>query len=125
MAAIIIRNRKILLVTGYGGTVYWTPGGKMEEDESREACLRRELFEELGIRVKEMAYYTSYETRKGIKGRQKSRCYFVRHSGTIRPKGEITKILWYSRGDFIVGKPRLFSGIGQNLIPKLISDGYL
>ena len=51
--AIIYRNGKLLIAQrhlkdSFGG--YWEfPGGKRERDETIEACLVREAFEELGI----------------------------------------------------------------------------
>ncbi|MFH1800697.1 MAG: (deoxy)nucleoside triphosphate pyrophosphohydrolase [Candidatus Omnitrophota bacterium] len=53
--AIIHKNGKILIAQrhlqdSFGG--YWEfPGGKREQDETIEACLAREVFEELGIRI--------------------------------------------------------------------------
>ena len=52
-AAIIIRDQKVLL-TRRGPSEklagYWEfPGGKIEDEETLEDCLRRELSEELGV----------------------------------------------------------------------------
>lgn len=54
--AIIHKNGKLLiaqrhLTDSFGG--YWEfPGGKREPEETIEACLTREAFEELGIRIR-------------------------------------------------------------------------
>lgn len=48
---IIIENEQILFVSDEGK--YWyTPGGRLEPDESMEACVEREIFEETGLVVK-------------------------------------------------------------------------
>ncbi|MFA7255644.1 MAG: (deoxy)nucleoside triphosphate pyrophosphohydrolase [Candidatus Omnitrophota bacterium] len=53
--AIIHKKGKLLiaqrhLTDSFGG--YWEfPGGKREQDETIEACLEREAFEELGIQI--------------------------------------------------------------------------
>lgn len=53
--AIIYKNGKLLvaqrhLQDSFGG--YWEfPGGKREKEETLEACLKREVFEELGIQI--------------------------------------------------------------------------
>ena len=52
-AAIIIRDNKILITRRKAGSTlsgYWEfPGGKIEDGESPQECLERELFEELGV----------------------------------------------------------------------------
>ncbi len=51
----IIQDGKILLIRkkkGHGRGKWNGPGGRMEPGESPEDCLRRELEEEIGIRVK-------------------------------------------------------------------------
>ena len=52
-AAIIIRENKILITRRKAGSILsgnWEfPGGKIEDGESPQECLERELFEELGI----------------------------------------------------------------------------
>jgi len=58
VAAIIVRNRQILLVEHRKrGEKYWVlPGGRLEGLETLDAALRRELHEELGLdaRVREL-----------------------------------------------------------------------
>ena len=126
VAAVIIINKKILLVTGYEGVFYWTPGGKIEGRESHENCLIRELFAELGIELESMKYYATFTFQNEIKGGiQTNHYYLVQFKGKIKPGQEITNIFWYSKQNFINKKPKISKGIETYLIPKLIDEGYL
>jgi len=53
--AIIVKEKKILIAQRLPGTYlagYWEfPGGKCEQNETLEDCLRREVMEELGVQV--------------------------------------------------------------------------
>jgi 8-oxo-dGTP diphosphatase len=55
-AAIIIENGRVILTRrkhDQSLAGYWEfPGGKIEEGETPQICLEREIFEELGVRVK-------------------------------------------------------------------------
>lgn len=55
-AAIIIKNNKVLIAQrkpyGYLANKWEFPGGKIENDESPESCLVRELKEEFSIDIK-------------------------------------------------------------------------
>jgi len=54
-AGLVFRGGKLLITQRYAnahlGGLWEFPGGKREQDESDEECLRRELREELGIEV--------------------------------------------------------------------------
>jgi mutator protein MutT len=54
-AAIVLQDNKVLLTRRAPGQSlegYWEfPGGKVEEGESLQECLKREIFEELGVQV--------------------------------------------------------------------------
>ena len=54
-AAIVLQDNKVLLTRralGQSLEGYWEfPGGKVEEGESLQECLKREIFEELGVQV--------------------------------------------------------------------------
>lgn len=62
-AAIIEKDGKILLARRKEGDALggkWEfPGGKMEPGETPEACLRRELMEEFGVKTKVGAFFCS------------------------------------------------------------------
>ncbi len=66
----IIRDGQILLIKkkrGHGRGKWNGPGGKMEFEEPSENCLRRELREEIGIKVKrerELGTLIFYENGK-------------------------------------------------------------
>ncbi len=42
ISAIIIKNKKLLLLTGDGLDLFWTPGGRLESEETHEICMARE-----------------------------------------------------------------------------------
>ena len=70
-AAIMRKNGKILIAKRQIGDAFegkWEfPGGKIEEGETPEQCLRREIFEEFGIEtiIKELLYIVPYTYIEG------------------------------------------------------------
>jgi len=64
LAGIIRKDNKILIgrrAPHEKASGLWEfPGGKMEEDETHEECLKRELMEELGIEADIGALFTEY-----------------------------------------------------------------
>ena len=68
-AALIISGGKILIARrkmGEPHAGYWEfPGGKVEEGESPQECLERELIEELGLKVKAGDIIAKSEDRSG------------------------------------------------------------
>ena len=102
IAALIVKDKKLLLVTGYDEKFYWTPGGKIEGEETHQNSLRRELFSELNIKVTSFEHHRSIMLPNQIKGgMQKNHYYLVQYSGKIKPSQEITKTIWYSKRDFL------------------------
>ena len=69
----VIRDGKILLIdkkTGFGKGKVNGPGGKIEKDESPEACAVRECQEELGITVARLKFCGQHRQQRlrNIKG---------------------------------------------------------
>jgi 8-oxo-dGTP diphosphatase len=64
VAALIIRSGRILLVENvkHGGVRMEPPGGKVHEGEVREESVRREVFEETGLKVGALKPFGAYET---------------------------------------------------------------
>ncbi|HTX91396.1 MAG TPA: A/G-specific adenine glycosylase [Anaerolineales bacterium] len=64
-AAVIRRDGKVLLAKrpakGLLGGLWEFPGGKVEEGESLEACLKREILEELGATIRVVEPFGVYE----------------------------------------------------------------
>lgn len=66
-AALIFDGDRVLVTSRPSGSEYagyWEfPGGKIEPGESRAACLKRELLEELALEVAvfDQVYFTEYE----------------------------------------------------------------
>lgn len=120
--AIIIRDRKLLLVTGHGASYYWSPGGGIENNETPLLALGRELLEELGVQVKSAKPYLSYIIEEN---QQQVDNFLVVITGEIKPSSEITGIIWLSK-DMFINKPITVSlGLVKKLMPALIKDGLL
>lgn len=66
--AIIIHEEKIVsMYRERQGRIFYTfPGGGMEENESEEECVKREVFEEFGIIVEPIKKVYTYENKNNI-----------------------------------------------------------
>ena len=120
---IIIKDGKLLLVKGKSKyKEYWTPGGKVDEGESEEECLRRELNEELNVSLVSCKFFKEY---RGESPYHKdtitiSKVYIVTIEGEISPSFEIGGYVWMSREDFQNKKYPLVEITEKEIIPDLI-----
>jgi len=114
---LILKNKKILLVTGHGADFYWTPGGGVESGETIVETLHREIREELGVVVTNFKPYHSYEYSD-----QKVDNFIIEIEGDIEVGEEITGFAWYDSSSNLI-KPS--NGFSDALMPQLINDGLL
>lgn len=113
---IIIRDRKVLLVTGRDADFYWTPGGGVEAGETIEKTLRREIIEELGVTITSLKPYYSYDYED-----QRVENFLIQIEGDIKTGSEITGTSWYSSGSTI----ELSNGFRTMVLPRLLDDGLI
>ena len=126
VAAIILNDKKVLMVTGHGADFYWTPGGMIDKSESSKQALSRELKEELRVMPKNIKEYFTYQGYKLETGKpMEVVCFLADYEGSLIPDHEVSSYMWYSRSHFDKKSPRLFYMIEEILIPKLIEDDLL
>ena len=123
IAAIIIQNNKILLLKGRGYEELWTPGGKIEENETDEDCLRRELHEEINVKLKGFKFFKSYTAKSPYHDwNTHQRAYIASIEGEIQPRAEIEDYVWYTKDDLINKKYPMIP-INEVIINDLIEQG--
>lgn len=111
---LIIKDDKILLVTGHNAGFYWTPGGGVEDGETVLETLHREIKEELGLTVTRATPHSTFTT-----DHQRIENFLIEVEGEILPGEEITGYAWYdTRSDII-----LSDGLRATTMPLLISEG--
>jgi 8-oxo-dGTP pyrophosphatase MutT (NUDIX family) len=118
--AIIIKNQALLLVSGHASDLYWTPGGKIDNNETAETTLRRELQEELGVNAKSLTPFAHITSTNSITGQEQTTKYcLVEIDAEPIPNNEISSIHWYTREDFKNGFPRISKTMREVTYPKL------
>lgn len=110
---LLIKDRKILLVTGHAADFYWTPGGGTEAGETVEETLRREIREELGVEISSMIHHSSYQYAD-----QQVENYRIEIEGEIMPGNEITGIAWFSSDSTIIPS----NGFKDTVLPQLLAE---
>jgi|SRR3989344_2024877 len=125
IAGIIIQDGKLLLLVGKGYSELWTPGGKRNEGESDEDCLRRELKEEISVDLIESKFFKEYSGSSFYHPEKKTigRYYIVKIKGKIKANAEIKNIVWFTKEDFENKKFPMISHTQNELIPDLIKEG--
>lgn len=101
-AVALIERRGHLLLTRRGRPPYagtWDlPGGFLEGDETPEAGLRRELKEELGVRVRRAHLVGLATDRYGPRGFPVlALVYRVTATGAVRPGDDVSEARWFPR----------------------------
>ena len=127
IVAIIIKDNKLLLVKGKGWPELWTPGGKIEEGESEEGTLKRELKEEINLDLQNMTFFKKYFYKNPyVEGTMtETKCFIVEVKGEPKADKEIDSIIWYSKEDFEKKKYPMLEENEKGLIPDLIEQDLL
>lgn len=122
VGAVVIKDRKMLVVREKGSQWFFIPGGRREGNESDEECLRREIREELGAEIEIVNFYNEFVTKaSGIKGKVKVRAYFCKMKNKPKPGSEIEEFAW-ADGSF---DKRKLGNVLKVMIPQLKKDGRL
>ena len=130
--ALIILEKRLLIVRPCGKSFFINPGGKYEENketgvvETAYECLERELKEELKVKLEKCVFYRTYEIDKAVYNPKSLslELYFVKCSGEIVPSAEIECIEWMDRKDFRNKKFNLAPSFGI-YVSDLIKEGFL
>lgn len=132
VTAIIIKDKKILLVTDKKGPLFWLPGGKKENMENDIQTLSRELDEELSLKLKKAEFYCSFKTNNqewicenkfGPFGPYSENCYLVDCEGQMKPGSEIKGYAWVSSTG--INDITVLNSVKENLFRKLVKEGLL
>ncbi len=123
IGAIVLQQGKILLVKDRKYDEFQTPGGKLEDGENDEACLRRELQEELGVAVMHASFFKSYKTTCIYHGYEiLNKLYFVTISGDPMARQEIERCDWFDQAKL---EKTAVLPVNRLLIPDLAEHGLL
>ena len=125
VAAIIINKGKLLMLKGRGYDELWTPGGKIEPGETEEDCLKREVAEEIGVKIKDFNFFKEYSGKSFYQPSRitKQKIYIVSISGEIKPDKEIESYIWLTREDFDKKRFSMIPITEKKIIPDLIEQG--
>lgn len=125
-AAIIIKDKKLLVEKSYGKEFYIAPGGKPEANETMPQALIRELSEELGIDVLEedLDLFATHEADAANHPGQMviMTTYVVtKYSGEIKPSHEVESLAWVDTND--LKSTPIGSIFAHDIMPKLKEMG--
>lgn len=120
--AVILKDKKLLLLKSKGKEVFVAPGGKLEKDEDTKTALIRELKEELGIDVEKVdieEFNTSYAQATGNESKmlRMDTCLVKKYQGELKPDNEIEEMLWINSK--IPEGIKIGSIFKHKIIPKL------
>lgn len=135
----LLINDKEEITLGYSHKTYQFPGGHLEENESLEECLIRELKEESGIELKEIKnkpfvkiiYYTKNYRNSG-KNRKNEIYYYVIKTNKKYDLNNISLDDWEKEGNFTIKviplkdlNQILIDSIPDNLMNEIIVEEML
>lgn len=121
-AAIILRQRRLLVVRKRCASVFISPGGKISGGEAPIDCLRRELREELGVELVDAKPFGIHERLAADEDSMiRVRTWIVTASGVCTPNSEIEELRWIRGTD----THEVGSVFAECVMPELIRMGLL
>lgn len=122
-AALLLRDKKLLVVRTQGVKWFYAVGGKVEPGETDVECLRREVEEEIGCQVTSEQFYHIFRgpNTDGSKSMVMP-CFFVTLNKEPQPSSEIEELLWV---DSSTDPGILGSMIRDHIVPALKKDGLI
>ncbi len=118
---LVIRDDRLLLCRKKHTTsLLILPGGRFEEGESVEQCLRREVREELGdVILSGLLFIGTYTDRAaGSDAMVRIELYRGELQGEPSPHSEIGEIVWFGEGD---DRTQLAPSLANKILPDLIA----
>ncbi|MBU0540742.1 NUDIX domain-containing protein [Patescibacteria group bacterium] len=130
-AGLLIRSKDgtgfLVCVKNYFTSDFILPGGKFEKGETDQACLKREIKEELSADLDDatlvfLGEYTDVAAGDPTKD-VSIRLFEGKIIGTPVPTNEIIELHWLTKGD--ISHPRLSPILKNKILPDLITRGLL
>ncbi|MFA5961387.1 MAG: NUDIX domain-containing protein [Parcubacteria group bacterium] len=126
VAAVIIQNKKILLVRDDKTIFFGIPGGTLEDNENQISALTREILEEIGVPLEKARYYYSIDhTNQIYNVPQTDHIYIVSIKGIPIPSSEISELGWFSKDDLENKTVKIYPIFYDNIFPKLVKENFL
>jgi len=125
---IIIKGRKLLLALSKNKGCFYLPGGKVDQSESKEEALCREIAEELQVELEknDLQYYThitapAFGEKAGVIMEQE--CYFAKKEIAPYPSAEIAELQYFSLPEYL-NEISVAPGVVL-ILEKLKADNYI
>lgn len=126
VAAIIIRNKKILLVRDDKADWFSMPGGTLENNEDHNTALARELNEEIKVSIMDAKFYHAFDlVNQTYNVPQTDHTYMVSIDGNPTCSNEIRELGWFSKEDIANNKIKVPPAFYEKLYPKLVIENFL
>ncbi len=124
-AAIIVRDRRLLVVRKRGTDILISPGGKIDPGETRIECLRRELDEELGVTLAQAEFFGSFRNPSAFEKAEVSiHTYLCEVTGDLTAQAEIEEFRWVG-GKSTNPDLQIGSVFADFVIPRLVDVGLI
>ena len=102
VAWVHVEHGRVLSTRSRGKDVYYLPGGKREPGESDEACLRREIHEELAVEIQSATLRKLGVFEAQAHGKPlpiKMACYDADYAGVLCASAEVEEFVWLTYAD--------------------------
>lgn len=104
VAWVHVRDGRLLSVRSHGKELFYVPGGKREPGESDEACVAREVGEELGVTLdpatlRPVGVFEAQADGKPPGTLVRIACWSGDFAGELAPRAEIAELAWLGCAD--------------------------
>lgn len=125
-AGIIVRDKKLLVVRSKGKDIFFAPGGKLEENETYEQALVRELQEELSMEIDERHYehfgvFTAEADDKPGVILHMMTFFIKNYGGPLQASSEIEELAWVDAAN--TNGISIGSIFRHEVLPRLAAQG--